>query len=114
MTIRAFHDEPDNNTAGRLREQIDATKRKVARLRAYNASCRMKKGELGDLSLLDADQLRELQGLSDHQLGRYGEFPRHHTTKLNATIRQFECEAFLALMERLDWLESRQPLGRLQ
>jgi hypothetical protein len=94
----------DEDAIERLRERIAGLEAERKRITDYNRSCRKaaKTGELGDLSLLDSKQQRQIATLSglSHQVRSGGAFPAYATSNLSGNIGR--------LKKRLAGLEAKQ------
>lgn len=81
----------DADAVERLREKLAALEAKRERIKAFNASCRKaaKQGGVGDTSLLDEADRRELAGTAKaapYMLGAGGQMPRYKLTNLGGVI----------------------------
>lgn len=79
----------DGDAIERLRERVAGLEAERARIKAFNASCRVAVG--GDRSLLSDAQVRDLDSVARHcpyQLGKRGEFPGYALTNLGGNIRK--------------------------
>lgn len=88
LAASVFSDDAD--APERLREQIAELEAERDRIKAYNASCRSRKGA-GDASLLEPSQREDIlttARVAAYQLGKYGEFPSYHLSNLGARIRE--------------------------
>lgn len=79
----------DTDAIERLTERVAVLEAERARLKAFNASCRVAVG--GDVSLLDDRQRASLESVrkfTPYTLGKRGEMPGYALSNLGATIRK--------------------------
>lgn len=105
----------DADAVERLTEKIAGLEAERERIKSYNASCRKaaKIGGVGDLSLLDATQQRDIQTIArvcSYQLGKGGAFPAYALGNLGGNISRLR-QRLESLSRERDARESGQRIG---